>query len=521
MNIKTLIWPLLILLYALLLSVNLLSLPLYLDEGIYIFYSYLFSTDPSFAYVSMQEGKTPLFFWATTFLNQLVDNFLLSARLVSVIASTITLVCFLIICGKLFGKKGVLILYILFIVSPFNILTSRMAFVDSLMIAFGSLSILMVFLLRQTSEKNQILKSLALGVFSGIFLFLAFMTKTPGKIFLIAQIILLAFLIFEEVKNKHYKTASLILITGLITAGVYFELQGYLRIGAYRFWEMISGKESSLAFTLPEIFKNLFPVPNSIYFKNLQIVFEYFYFYFSTLVILFLLGVFYIIKSKKNFRILFLVIFLFGAVFLSSKLPASRYFAIIVPSFLLVSSAGFLWMWESRFKYLKILAVTFLLIPTFFSAKIIYDPANASYHPEDGAGFVDYNLNALGLKESVEMLEPKKETAAVGVTGIWGVAEGANVAFKEKGIEAYTLGKVITSSLKTDEPCEKDYRELGGKCWRIDFGDLVRSKKPEKFVYLVTEEINMDSLKQLTGFEVVEEFVRPKTNLNVYLIKLH
>jgi len=82
------------------------------------------------------------------------------------------------------------------------------------------------------------------------------------------------------------------------------------------------------------------------------------------------------------------------------------------------------------------------------------------------------------------LLESQKEIAAVGVTGIWGIAEGANVAFSEKGFEVYTLGKVVSVTPKQIEPCIEGFVELDGKCWKIDFGDLKKSKKVQNIYTL-------------------------------------
>src|SRR5690606_16845113 len=101
--------------------------------------------------VSMQDGKTPLFIWLTTIINPLFNNFLFSGRLVSVAASLVSLICWLIIGYKILGKKALPFIIIIFLAAPFNVLISRLAFVDSLLIATGSLSILFLYFSKESA----------------------------------------------------------------------------------------------------------------------------------------------------------------------------------------------------------------------------------------------------------------------------------------------------------------------------------------------------------------------------------
>lgn len=516
------IWPALIVIYIVLVSANLLALPIYLDEGIYIYWAYLFSTDPSLAYVSMQDGKTPLFMWITALLNQPFNNLLFTGRLVSVFASTITLISFLIIGAKILNKKNLIIIFFLFLITPFNILFSRLAFVDSLLGAFFSLSLLAFVLFREASKAKRLYLSLSLSLLTGIFLGLAFMTKTTARIFLIAELILFGFLIFEELKKKQFKTAALIAACTAATAGIYFELTGYLRIGAYRFWGMISEKESDLIFSLSEIFNNLFITPTYFtYLKNLPNFLEYFFVYFNTVIIFFLAGFYWIIKNKKHRWLLFIPLFLTAGIFFSAKIVASRYFFIIVPEFLLISAIGFAWLWNKKSHYIKAISVLLLIIPAFLSFKIIFQPLSAYYPHNDLANFVDFNVNGLGLNESVEYLSSEKQNTAIGVTGIWGVIEGVSLGFQEKGFEVHRLDNFIVRKLSADGFCDKDFIFESGDCWKVNFGSLTGSTKESKYVYLNVDESHIEILKKLADIKIVKEFNRPRTNVKVYLIKIN
>lgn len=493
---------------------------MYLDEGLYIFWSYLFSQNSGFAYISMQDGKTPLFIWLTTYFNPWFDNFLFTGRFISVIASTISLISWSIISAKILGRKSLFILPITFLVTPFNVLMSRLAFVDSLLIAFGSLSILGIFLLQEAVSKKQIFRSLIFALITGFSLGLAFFTKTTAKIFFYTEIFILLIWVVQFLKQKNFKSAVLLIVSSSIIAGLYFELMGYLKFGSLRHWEMIANKEAVLVFSLPELYRKFFIEHNfGIHIKNIRIYLEYLFYYFGPILVFFALGVIWVLKQRRYLWVLFMVMVLTSGVFLSAKIPASRYLAIIIPEVLLISTFGLFWIWKKNFQLLKIVSIILIIFSGFLSFKLILDPLSAYYSSDDRGNFLDYNLNALGLNESVNYLEPKRDNSAVAVTGIWGVSEGAKVAFEEKGIESYSTGRVVTVHPK-QEICEEDFKELDNKCWKIDFGDIIKSGKSEKYVYFINELIDLKTLKKLTDVEVIKEFVRPETNLNVYLIKI-
>lgn len=521
MNIKLLLWSFLLTAYFLILSFNLTALPLYLDEGLYIFWAYLFSVDPSYAYISMQDGKTPLFIWLAAWLNPLFNNFLLTGRFISVIGSTVSLVCSLIIGSKILGKKSAYFILILFTLTPFNILISRLAFVDSLLIAFGSLNILFLFLSKESAVRFSIHKTIIYAILSGIFLGLAFLTKTTAKIFLYAELIILIYWGLELLKHSKFKAVLLLTISFVISVFIYFEIMGYLKFGALKHWEMIANKEAILIFSPPDLFKKFFIEKDfSTHLKNIPITLEYLLYYFGPILLFFITGVILILKQRKYIWILLLFLTLIAGVFLSAKIPASRYLAIIIPEVVMISSIGLYWMWQKKSKALKTVSVILLVISAFLSQQLILNPLNAYYSSDDRANFIDYNLNALGLRESVNYLEPKRNTSAVAVTGIWGVAEGSLVSFKEKGIDTYPTDKVVNSVAKEEKPCEENFTELEGKCWKIDFGELATSPK-EKYVYFISEHIDIATLKKLVNLEIVKDFQRPATNLHTYLIKLN
>lgn len=511
----------LVLVYFLFLSFNLLALPLYLDEGLYIFWASLFKQDPGLAYVSMQDGKTPFFIWITQLLNPLFNDYLFTGRIISVLASAVTLISSSLIAFKISGRKAAVFTGLLFLVTPFSILISRMAFVDSLLIAFGTLSLLLLYLVKESAEKKKIYQSLVFAVFSGLFLGLAFLTKTTARIFLVTEILILVFWIYESFKQRRLKQSLLLLSAIPIILGIYFEILGYLRFGAIRFWDMIANKEGDLIFSLPEIFNNLTGQGAAyIYFRNLPFYFEYLFIYFGVILILFFAGAFKLLKDKKHFWLFItLAVFSFGVV-LSAKIPASRYFAITIPVILIISSIGFDWIWGKKQRVLKVGAVFILMVGFYFSSKIIISPQNAFYSSDDRSYFIESEINAFGLNEIIEFLEPQKENSIVGIEATWGVSEGMRTVLEEKGIQNEKLDHIIPNQGSEDFKCEDGYIS-DNKCWKANLESLRKNPKPQKFVYLTATEDRIEFLKKLANISIIKEFRRPGAGITSYLIQLN
>lgn len=534
MSKNFLLLPVLILGYFLLLSFNLLGQPLYLDEGLYIFWASLFSADSNLAYVSMQDGKTPLFIWIVGYLNTFFDNYLYTGRLVSVLSSTTTLICSMLLCWKIIGKKGAIWVFILFAVCPFNILISRMAFVDSLMISFGTLSITSLFFAREFGLRRNYFISGLLAVFSGLFLGLGYLTKSTIRVYLVAEIFIIGTWIFSEIKSllvnpkreflqilnsQQFKRLVLLTITAAVITAIYFETLGYLRFGAQRFWGMLSIKESDLTFSLNEILMNISGQGAAhIYFENLPLLREYFIVYFGTLLVFFLVGTYQILKRRLNLWLLILVFIFSAAVFLSAKIIASRYITIIIPFVLIVSAVGVNKIWESSFKFKRLLIISLFILPTVFSGLLIFSPLKAVYSSDDRSYFLESDLNLPNIKWISEYFSPKRE-AVVGIEASWGVAEGLVTVLNEQGVKTVVLNRIIREEPTEELACKQGFIDDRKQCWRIDIGGLEDHLDKEVYLYITLNEDRARILNSTADLELIREFKRTGDGLSSYLYK--
>lgn len=504
-------------------SINLLGLPLYLDEGLYIFWAKLFTQSDGFAYVSLQDGKTPLFIWMVKWLNPLFNNYLYTGRLLSVLFGGITLASWLAISYKVFGKQVAIFFLILMAVVPYGFLIERMSLVDSMLTALGSTAILFFYLgFNYIKEKKNIFFVIIFIFLSGISLGLAFLTKTTAKVFLVAQIIIGIYWTAEFVKAKQYKKTILLTISLIIISLCFFEIMGYLKIGAHRFWGEIAIKEHQLTFSQDEVIDRVFHIYDvniyPHYIKTLKLTINYFITYFSTITLLLLVGVYLIIKQKREYLwILIYALLLISAVILFGKVTASRYFYIAVPALIAIASFGASILWRSKSRKNWVILIIFLV--AIQSLLMVISPQKAIYTEDDKSYLLVSNLSALGLQESIKLINP--QNSVVGLTGMWGVLEGSQVSFNEAGVETVNLERWLNKNdLNEAKMCNEDQKKIDNFCWSVNLYGLQDNKKVNKYIYFTRGDEDLKVLEQFYPFEIVREFTRSGSTGKTYLIKL-
>lgn len=485
--------------------INLLGLSLYLDEGIYIFWAKLFSVDQSFAYAPLTDGKTPLFMWLVAGIYPIFHDFLYSGRFISVISGGIALLSWMIILYSEVNKKTVFWFWLLFLLVPYAFLIERMAFADSLLTAFVSLTTMCLVLSFKNTHSLKKWWLVAIGgFFSGVSLGLAYFTKTSARAFLVVLLIVSLIWIIKSIIQKKYLSAFGAFLSAGIMYLIYHELISDLRIGAQRFWGMIDIKEAELTYTLPQIFDTFFIKHNLlfIYQGSIPYLSSYFAVYLGVLILPAIIGIIWIFKFKRNLLWIFIYFFIATlGIFLSARMMSSRYFYPVVPSFIALAAFGAIQLWE-KIKYGKFFLGIILLILFIQSSFFLINPLQAFYSYDDRDFFVAGYTTALGLMEIKKELEASSSDTVIGVSGIWGIPEGATVVLSDIGIETVGLSNW-----------------LGGN--NVNLANLVNNPKPNKYLYLTLDETNaLIVLGNKYNYTIINEFIRPISGSRVYLIKL-
>ena len=258
------------LIYISLRLINIKGLPLYLDEGIYLSWAKLFAGSNNFAYISLQDGKTPLFVWLITYFNQYFHDYLLTARVISVAAGGLTLLCWMLLVNWIENIKMALLFWLVVLVTPFDVLITRLGLMDSLMTAYVSLSVLSLSLVKQQLEQKKSWLAVVFGLLGGMSLGLAYLTKTSAKVFLPVFLIIVLIWIGRWLRKSLTQVCWLItsMVVGLIA---YYQVIDLIRTGGYRFWAMIQMKEILLTFTPNQVLDRLLWHPCLLDDQNFQL----------------------------------------------------------------------------------------------------------------------------------------------------------------------------------------------------------------------------------------------------------
>ncbi|MBU2577903.1 glycosyltransferase family 39 protein [Patescibacteria group bacterium] len=457
------------------------SIPVYLDEAVYINWAFLFKQDHGLAYASMQDGKTPLYFWiVANFLNY-IKNPLIAARLVSVLSGAGTLITIWLLARFLFGKKTALLSVFLYLLIPYSQFIERMAFADSLLVFWGTLAVTISFIITETREKTgNFFAKIIGGIITGAFLGLAFLTKSSAKIYLVSVFLIIFFNSIKQLKRP--KKIFSILIFGALTGLVYHEIVNALRVGASRFFLNISTKEKLLTFSPKEILQNLFSLT---YINNFSIVLDYLTTYLKLpLLLIMIYGVYKILKEKrlKTFLIVLVTSVIFSAIFFSSKIPASRYFFPIVPFVAIIGSYGFLKICslvKGKYLFLSITLFILIVIAPFIklNLEIILNPKRAGLAYEDRHYLLESDLSGIGVEETIQILEKslKNRDTVLIVDSFWGQPDYIEVAIKSKPLKNRFLLKK-----QSDNYLSQEIKNLA-KTADVFFFFLNGNNHPEQF----------------------------------------
>ncbi|MFC1646904.1 ArnT family glycosyltransferase, partial [Patescibacteria group bacterium] len=238
-----------IVVYFLTRLVNLTAIPIFMDESIYIRWSQIGSQDAAWRFISLTDGKQPMFTWAMMILFKVV-NFdpLIIGRLVSVISGFVSLIGLGFLSFLLFKNYNIAVLsMILYTVSPFTVLYDRLALYDSMVAAFfiwaTYFSILLVRYIRL-----DIAMILGLVIGGGI------LNKSSG--FFSLYLLPFCLILFDWKQKK--PVSKLVLVLGLMIIVWFLSNLYYLILRLSPLFHMVALKNTVFLYTIGEWFSHPF-----------------------------------------------------------------------------------------------------------------------------------------------------------------------------------------------------------------------------------------------------------------------
>lgn len=382
---------------------NIMSLPIFTDEAIYVRWSQIARQDASWRFISLTDGKQPMLVWFAMNLMRVIEDPLLASRLTSVAAGFFTMIGIFFLGTEIFKNRFIgFISSALYVLFPFALVYDRMALYDSMVGTFAVWSLyLQVFLVRRL----RLDASLILGMVMGG----AVLTKTSG--FFNVYLIPLTLLIFDfdrkTLGSRLLKWGGLFGLSALLAYGCY----SVLRLSP--FFYIISEKNALFVYPISEWINH----PLEYALSNLSGLWNWFITYMTWPVFLLVLSSFFINLKFTRDKILLFLWFLIpftGLVLFGKTLYPRFIFFMTLPLLPLAAFSIHEIYSRLRNKWLSVLTTGALLV-LFLRADffILSDFKNAPIADPDLSQYINNWPAGGGVKEAISYLEKEAEKGPI------------------------------------------------------------------------------------------------------------
>ena len=391
---------------------SLTNLPIFTDEAIYIRWAQIAFNDPNWLFISLTDGKQPLFIWLIVLAMHFTPDPLLAGRIVSVLSGFLSIVGLYYLSMELFkNQKIAFISALTYVIYPFALVYDRMALYDSLVGAFAIWGIYLVIRLVRKP-------SLFLGVLLGIEVGLSNINKSN-----LFQTIFLSFptvLLFNFGKTKFperiVKPLIFIFFAGIISFAIY----SLLRVSP--FFYIINQKNGVFLYPFSEWLAN----PFLSFFGNLKALLVWFYNY-TTLPLIALMFISLIDKKfikEKMTLILWFIAPLLALSFLGRVIYPRYILFMALPLLPLVSYSIYRIFEVVKNKYLATaLVVTLLILPLKSDFYILTNFSKSDVPLTDKFQYDIGWPSGWGIREAVSFFEEESQKGKifVGTQGTFGL----------------------------------------------------------------------------------------------------
>ncbi len=392
---------------------NIMSLPIFTDEAIYIRWAQIAKNDASWRFISLVDGKQPSFVWLTMVVIRFVEEPLLSGRLVSVGAGFATMIGLFFLGRELFKNTWIGILSsFMYLIYPMALVYDRMALYESLVGTFAVWSLYLgILLVRRVNLSLALLLGMVAG--GGV------LTKTSGffSIYLLPFLLLLFNWTSQDLFKRLLKLLGLAILSIILTYGFY----SILRLSP--FFNIIKEKNALFVYPLNEWLTH----PFEFFYGNMRGVWDW-YIRYNTWPIFFLtLGAFVLNKSQWREKLLLVIWFIlpFIALALFGRVLYPRFIFFMTLSLLPLAAYSFFQLQELiRSRILFVFCfLFFVFLPIRSDYYILTNFAEAPIPDSDLGQYNNDWPAGGGIKEAVIFFEKQaqKEKIFVGTQGTFGL----------------------------------------------------------------------------------------------------
>ena len=455
------------LVFAILRFSNIYSVPVFVDEAIYVRWSQIMKAEASLRFLPMSDGKQPLFMWATMPMFKVISDPLVAARTLSSLAGAGTVVGLSLLSFLYFKSVyASLLTASVYALLPFTVFFDRMALADSMLAMFGvwTLAFFKLYLEKRTQE-FAMLTGFALGA--------ALLTKSPA-VFYFAWIALL-FTFDIDFKKENKKSLLSLLLGFAYLIVIALAMKSILKLGPNS--NMASSRNLDYLYSIKEVLGH----PLSPLIGNLKTTFWWLWYLLTPGVFLALFTQ-NIFKNKKLLFFLCLSLLPLIAQSAIAKVYTSRYILFAISPLIII--AGY-----NLSKLNKYLVALILVLSGLFSAKYVWSPESTKMPYDMATGYYQEWTAGWGQKQVADYflsLAKEGKTVVAFTEGFFGTMPD--------GIQIYTQampGITVVGS----HPIVSEIPE----------GLLKTDPKNERFL-IVNKSRNKLSSTDLAKFELVAEY---------------
>jgi 4-amino-4-deoxy-L-arabinose transferase-like glycosyltransferase len=387
---------------------NLLVLPIFTDEAIYLYWGKFISQEHSHYFLALTDGKSPLLTWIFALLMSIFPRewYLVAGRLPSVGFGLLTVLASYKIATLLFqSSRTGLLVSLLCIFSPFLLLYDRLALYDAQLTAMLSLS---VFFALKTSKTMSLRDAFLWGLFLG----LGFLAKPPALLFLfLTPVCFLILLSLKTIREKWKKILLIILIVILISEG----LNNLQRISSAYPQAVVKNQQFQQPIEI--LLKN----PFMLTLGNLRLFIEWLFSYYTPILFFaVLIGFAGLLARKRKAGIVFLMLW-FVPIFALATVGREvfpRYLLFVTPYAMLPLAYVLSSIWQknisSQILFFCVLLIL-LFLPLRFSFFLLTDPTRAPLPLSDYNQLIAEHPSGYGLDKVFSYIRQKSENKQVTV----------------------------------------------------------------------------------------------------------
>lgn len=388
-------------------------MPIFTDESIYIRWSEIALNDASWRFISLTDGKQPMYVWIALVLLKFIHDPLEAGRLVSVFAGFFSMIGLFFLGREIFKntKIGVLssLLYVLY---PFALVYDKLALYDSLVATF----LIWIFYFTVLLVRHV---RLDLAMFLGIITGFGMLTKSNDDF----GLILLPFSLLLYPFKKNFDKRRLYLwgtyaFVAIIIANAMYEI---LRLSP--FYYIIGQKNLTFIYSFHDWIRE----PFAFFFGNLKSLFSWFMGYMTIPFVVVAAAAFFVDRKFLKEKILLLLWFIlpFLALAFFGKVIYPRFILNMTMS-IIVLGAYSLYTLSQYVKQLALKILIFIVFTSMFFVTDFYlltDFPKAPIPLGDMSQFYNGWASGVGVNQTVQFLQQKAQEGKiyVGTEGTFGL----------------------------------------------------------------------------------------------------